>query len=251
MKLSALTIVSALSLGALAAPHHAKRQSAAVYTKCTVPNTVALTFDDGPYMYMDDIINTLNNAGAKGTFFVNYQNWDCIYNYQDPLKRAYQSGHQLVSHTAAHKHLTELNWDQLHDEMWKVEQALERIVGVTPAMMRPPYGEYNDLVLQVAAARGQSVIIWDFDVRDATGDPSRTVNDQLSDYGHLIWDVRPDNILTLNHEVKEPTAHTILPQVVQWLNQRGYKMVTVADCLGIQPYQRIEQPQQNDGSWRC
>lgn len=40
--------------------------------------------------------------------------------------------------------------------MWLIEQALERIVGLSPAMMRPPYGNYNDLVRQVAAERNQS-----------------------------------------------------------------------------------------------
>lgn len=40
--------------------------------------------------------------------------------------------------------------------MWKVEQALERIVGLAPAMMRPPYGNYNDLVRQVSKQRNQS-----------------------------------------------------------------------------------------------
>lgn len=40
--------------------------------------------------------------------------------------------------------------------MWKVEQALERILGVAPAFMRPPYGNYNNLVRQVAKERNQS-----------------------------------------------------------------------------------------------
>lgn len=39
--------------------------------------------------------------------------------------------------------------------MWKIEQALERIIGVAPAFLRPPYGNYNDLVRQVSKERGQ------------------------------------------------------------------------------------------------
>ncbi|KAK7030470.1 hypothetical protein VNI00_014057 [Paramarasmius palmivorus] len=247
MKFSALATVAALSLGALAAPHNSKRQEwASVYTSCSAPNTIALTFDDGPYMYMDELVKTLTDAGGKGTFFVNGQNWDCIYNYQDQLKRAYAAGMQIASHTWSHKHLPELNWDQLHDEMWRVELALERILGVTPAMVRPPYGEYNDLVRQVAGVRGQAIVNWDFDVQDATGDANRGSGDMRSDYGHLMWDIRPDNILALNHEVKEGTVREVIPQVVQWANERGYKMVTVAECLGLQAYQKVAEPQQND-----
>ena len=72
--------------------------------------------------------------------------------------------------------------------MWKIEQALERIVGKAPAFMRPPYGDYNNLVREVAKQRNQSrefflatpryrkltprlaffsaVALWDFDSQD-------------------------------------------------------------------------------------
>ena len=40
--------------------------------------------------------------------------------------------------------------------MWRIEQALERIVGKKPAWMRAPYGSYNDVVREVAYQRGQS-----------------------------------------------------------------------------------------------
>jgi len=42
-------------------------------------------------------------------------------------------------------------------------EAFQRIVGVTPAFMRPPYGSYNQRVLDVSGARGQSVATWDFE----------------------------------------------------------------------------------------
>lgn len=41
----------------------------AVYTKCSTANTLALAYDDGPYQYTQTLVNTLNAAGAKGTFF--------------------------------------------------------------------------------------------------------------------------------------------------------------------------------------
>ena len=68
---SALTAVACLSSLVTAAPTvETRRPKAAVYSKCTKAKTVALTFDDGPYVYMYDISKALVAAGAVGTFFV-------------------------------------------------------------------------------------------------------------------------------------------------------------------------------------
>ncbi|KAL0566895.1 hypothetical protein V5O48_015100 [Marasmius crinis-equi] len=237
------------SLLVTAAPQPEKRQTAQVFTRCTQPNTVALTFDDGPWDYIYDISNTLTSNGAKGTFFFNGNNWGCIYDqsHMDQVRFAYNQGHQVASHTWRHADLSTLTWDQVHDEMWRVEQALQRIVGVTPAFMRPPYGNYNQNVRDAAGVRGQSLVIWDFDSGDSVGHP---VNQILSDYTNLI-NSHPSTILALNHETYESTAHQVLPQVVQQLKQAGYRMVTVAECLGMNPYQNVGQPGTPTGDWHC
>uniref|UniRef100_A0A0W0G5I6 Putative carbohydrate esterase family 4 protein n=1 Tax=Moniliophthora roreri TaxID=221103 RepID=A0A0W0G5I6_MONRR len=248
MKFVTATVLLALGAFTVAAPHE-KRQMAEVITSCTQPNTVALTFDDGPWNYIRDISDTLTNNGAKGTFFFNGNNWGCIYdqNHADGIRYVYGKGHQVASHTWRHANLAELTWDQVHDEMWRVEQALERIVGAVPAFMRPPYGSYNDNVRWASAVRGQAIVNWDFDSGDSAG---QSVAQQLSNYNNRISQ-RPNSILALNHETYASTAYDVLPQVVQRLRQAGYRMVTVAECLGRQPYQRVVQPGTPDGNWRC
>ncbi|KAF8811737.1 glycoside hydrolase/deacetylase, partial [Phlegmacium glaucopus] len=140
-------------------------QEARVISSCTTPNTVALTFDDGPWIYLQDISDALTAAGAVGTFFFNGNNYACIYDTDSAARVLYavQHGHQVGSHTWSHTDLTTLSSDQIHSEMWRVEQALQKIAGVYPAFMRPPYGSINSNVLQVSFARNQSVILWDFE----------------------------------------------------------------------------------------
>ncbi|CAE6420375.1 unnamed protein product [Rhizoctonia solani] len=219
--------------GTLAAPFNSTlsaRASAQVITKCTKLNTVALTFDDGPYWYTYDISKALIAAGAKGR-----------------VKYVYDKGHQIASHTWAHKDLSTLAWDQVHDEMWRVEQALQRIAGVVPAFMRPPYGSYNDNLRNVADARGQKLVNWDFDSGDSVG---ATPAQSKARYDQIIAQ-RPSTILTLNHETYERTAHEVIPYVIPKLQAAGYKLVTVAECLGMQPYQSVGSPQTPDASWTC
>jgi peptidoglycan/xylan/chitin deacetylase (PgdA/CDA1 family) len=103
---------------------------------------------------------------------------------------------KIASHTWHHWNLTSLSFNQIHDEMWRVEQALQRMIGVTPAFMRPPYGSYNDLVRQVSAERGQDLVIWDFDSRDSLG---ATAAESEALYDRLAKD-HPSTVIALNHE---------------------------------------------------
>jgi len=224
-------------------------QLANVISSCTTPNTVALTFDDGPYIFHQDIVNTLDAAGAKGTFFFNGNNYRCIYDVDSAARVLYavQHGHQVESHTWSHPDLTTLSFDQIHDQMWRVEQALQKIAGVYPAMMRPPYGAYNDLVRQVAAERKQTLITWDFDSGDSTGS---TVAQSEAAYDALIAR-HPSTILALNHETQETTAHQLLPYVIQRLQAAGYRLVTLSDCIGLPPYQSVQNPGVRDSTWVC
>jgi len=248
MQFLSLAVSLLLSAGVLALPSSEPRQTLAqVIRSCTKPNTVALTFDDGPYIYLQNISATLTANGVKGTFFFNGNNWNCIYAPQnvENIKLAYSQGHQIASHTWAHKNLSSLTFDQIHNEFWKVEQALQRIVGVTPAFARPPYGAYNNLVRQVSAQRGQKLALWDFDSGDTTGATPAQSKQMYKDAAAK----HPSNILSLMHEIKEATAYDVLPFAITVLKQAGYKLVTLADCLGVQPYQKIAAPQ--TGVWTC
>ncbi|KAG9083542.1 Carbohydrate esterase 4 protein, partial [Ceratobasidium sp. 392] len=196
-----------------------------------------------------DISDTLTNAGAKGTFFFNGNNWGCIYdeNLASGAKYAYEAGHQIASHTWAHQHLPTLSRDELHSEFYQVEQALQKIAGVVPAFVRPPYGEYSDDVVAVASERGQDLVIWDLDSGDSVG---ATVAQSEQNYDQAIAQ-HPSTILALNHEVYETTAHTVLPYAIQQLQAAGYQLVTVAECLGKQPYQSEGSPTPRDSTWKC
>lgn len=103
----------------------------------------------------------------------------------------------VASHTWSHSDLATLSSDQITSEMQRVDQALQRILGVTPAFVRPPYGSYNNLVREIAEERGQKIVIWDFDSGDSRGSTEAQINQA---YDALVAQ-HPSNVLTLNHEI--------------------------------------------------
>ena len=76
-----------------------KRAAATVYDRCTQPGVVALTFDDGPYMFTSDVVDQFDAAGFHATFFVNGDNFATLAEYADGVRDAVASGHQIGSHT--------------------------------------------------------------------------------------------------------------------------------------------------------
>ncbi|KAF8072282.1 carbohydrate esterase family 4 protein [Lyophyllum atratum] len=242
-------ITACLALVGSANPVQKRQSLAQVITHCTKPNTAALTFDDGPWVYLYDVSKALVAANATGTFFFNGNNYQCIYD-ADEVKRvqyAFDHGHQVASHTWGHLDLSTLSWDEIHDEMWRVEQALQRIVGVVPAFMRPPYGNYNDLVRQASFIRGQKLVVWDFDSQDSVG---ATPAQSEANYDQIIAE-HPSTILALNHEVYETTVHQVLPYAISKLQAAGYNLVSVAECLDLPAYQSQGPRGTPDSTWHC
>ncbi|KAJ7183308.1 carbohydrate esterase family 4 protein, partial [Mycena filopes] len=213
--------------------------TANVYTSCVTPNTVALTFDDGPYQWSKNVTDTVTAAGGHCTFFVNGNNWDCIYGQAqlDSLAYAYKAGHQIANHGWAHQDLPTLNKTQsgYYATFFQV-QALRDIIGAIPAYLRPPYGNYNDDVRTVAAARNKSLVIWDFDSGDSTGSTSAQSKQAYDD----AKSSPTGTLLALNHETSSmfdlrEDIFDVLPHAISVLKAYGYKLVTVAECLGAGP----------------
>ncbi|KAB5592931.1 hypothetical protein CTheo_3642 [Ceratobasidium theobromae] len=235
-----------------AAPIEAKlgaRAPATLITKCSQPNTVALTFDDGPYTWTTNLVDLLEENGVNGTFFFNGNNFGCIYDEANVarVKYVYDKGHQVASHTWAHKNLPDLSGDELLSEFTRIDDAIQKITGAVPAFIRPPYGAYDDEVLEVAGSVGQTVVTWDFDSRDTAGFSPAQSKDL---YNQLILS-SPDTVLTLNHETHQGTVDEVIPYAIQQFKAKGYRMVTVAECLGATPYQSTGSPSPRDSSWTC
>lgn len=72
-----------------------------IITSCTEPGVVALTFDDGPYIFTGQILDTLKAGNVPATFFVNGDNWANILSESSRalVQRYLDEGHQIGSHT--------------------------------------------------------------------------------------------------------------------------------------------------------
>ncbi|MBQ1374931.1 MAG: polysaccharide deacetylase family protein, partial [Clostridia bacterium] len=94
-----------ISLGVLCALVFSLLPAYTPAANSTPTKLVALTFDDGPSKYTPRLLDGLKERGAKATFFML---GNCANTYPATVKRAYEEGHQIASHTYDHPRLTTL-----------------------------------------------------------------------------------------------------------------------------------------------
>ncbi|KAJ3267195.1 hypothetical protein HK104_005965, partial [Borealophlyctis nickersoniae] len=223
--------------------------TARIVTRCTVPNTIALTFDDGPWLYTADLLRQIDAHGYKITLFLNGNNHGCIYDYADTIRAAYLNGHQIGAHTWSHPHLPKLTDDGIKLEMTKLESALQKIIAATPRYMRPPYGNYDSRVISIVESLGyHTVALWDTDSCDTCG---FSLAQQKERYDTLNTTFSHN---VLNHDPIESTVKELVPYVLGYVAKRGVRVVTLGECLGepkARWYRDVGVMKPRDGSWVC
>ena len=182
---------------------------------------IALTFDDGPGPYTAHLLDVLDQYGAKATFFLIGSK---VSSQANVVRNIQARGHQLGNHSWSHPELPKLPVDQIAGEIDRTNDAIKQATGVTPAILRPPYGAVNGAVLEQLRLRGMSSILWSVDTRDWA--------DRNSDIvcSRAVAGARPGAII-LMHDIHQTSVGAV-PCILSALKQQGYSFVTVQGLLG-------------------
>ena len=189
---------------------------------------VALTFDDGPGPYTEKLLVVLKDNGVVATFFVVGTN---AAEYPDILKREYDEGHEIGTHSWNHKDLKKLSLDQImQDQYGKANDAIEEVTGLRALIDRPPYGSMTE---ELAEQIGREQILWSVDPNDwkkENRDPD-TVYDHVvngtPDGGYV-----QDGAIVLSHDIHATTVDAY-DRIIKALKDEGYKFVTVTQMMQI------------------
>ncbi|KAG2210780.1 hypothetical protein INT46_006850 [Mucor plumbeus] len=211
--------------------------SASMIEDCK-PGHVAITFDDGPYDFTSALVDLLDSHNVKATFFVNGKNFIDLETNEEgqrALKKAYESGHQIASHTLSHKDLDTISGEEFDSEITDLERIVNNLIGVKPAFIRPPYGNANDETVSKLEERGYSVIRWSTDTKDYdTHDIQQEMANVKNSFNSSTID---EGFITLSHDVYEQTTTELTSALIEYTKSQNFQFATVADCIGKNPYQ--------------
>lgn len=199
----------------------AKYTNKAVRLKVTVKNTkyIAFTFDDGPGDYTDKLLDALEKYHSKATFFVLGNR---VNTYKKQLKREFDLGMEIGSHTWAHKNLNVISKSAVKSEIFKARDAIKKIIGQNPTVLRPPYGNFNKTVSKNA---GVPMIYWSVDTEDWKHKNVKYVSK------YIVKHARDGEIILL-HDI-HPTSVDGFIKALPELKKKGFELVTVSELYNI------------------
>lgn len=189
---------------------------------------LALTFDDGPGNYTDELLDILKKYNARATFFVQGVMFK---KHEDVLKRTIAEGHEIGIHTWDHAQLTKLTRPEIREEIVSVREYLKKNMDYTPRLMRPPYGSTNDDVIAVCKEEGFIIVRWNIDTLDwKTKDPDATYK--------AIMDTAKSGNIILCHDI-HPETIAAMERTIANLIDKGYQLVTVSEMLSYRDPQPV------------
>lgn len=194
-------------------------------------NVVALTFDAGADTgYASTILDVLRNEDVHASFGMTGR-WA----EANPalVRRMAGEGHELINHTYDHVSFTGLSsgtepltQQERWDELDRTEEIVAGLTGVsTKPYFRPPFGDYDDSVLDDVGARGYAYsIMWTVDSRGWQG---RSADEIVQ---ICLSGAEPGAILIM-HVGAESQDAAALRRVIAGLRERGYAFVTISELL--------------------
>ena len=109
------------------------------------------------------LIDILARYDIKATFFVV---GDWAEKYPESVKALHDAGHEVMSHSNHHDHYNTLTAEQIIADVTASNERISASTGVTPTLIRCPYGEYDDHVISAIRSMGMEPIQWDVDSLD-------------------------------------------------------------------------------------
>ncbi len=193
----------------------------------TAEPVVAFTFDDGPGPnWTPMVLDALDDAQAPATFFMVGRNLA----EHAGIVRGRMGRHEVGNHSWSHDDLAVLDRAQVSDELSRTHDAIERVIGRPPTLLRPPYGHLGGSTVLAADSFGYDIILWSHQMHERrfAADPSGQVRD-------IVDNVRPGSII-LAHDVGGSHRLVALRQLramFAGLRARGFRLVTVSELAAL------------------
>ena len=138
-----------------------------IYSVQTDEKKVAISFDAAwGADKTNEIMTICEEYGVNATFFL-VGFW--VEDYPDVAKSIAERGFEIGLHSSTHPDMCNLSASQMSLELSKNREIIQTVCGVEAKLFRPPYGSYNNTLIDVCRELGITAVQWSVDSLDWKG----------------------------------------------------------------------------------
>ena len=194
-----------------------------IYSVDTAEQKLSISFDAAwGSDDTDTLLGILKKHDVLTTFFL-CGTW--LDDHPDQVRKIAAAGHDIANHGNSHAHGNQLSLEQNKAEIQKCHDKIKAVTGLEANLFRPPYGEYNNTVLQAAEELGYYTIQWDVDSLDWMKKGEQYEIDRVLKHK----DLRNGSIVLFHNDAKN-TPKT-LDRIITGLKEKGYEIVPISQLI--------------------
>jgi len=183
---------------------------------------VALSFDAAwGADHTDELLAILKRENVRATFFL-VGFW--VEKHPEMAYKIAEAGHEIGNHSSTHPHMSTLSVSQIGAEIKETHDLIEEATGQTAKLFRPPFGDYNNRVIETLTSLDYYTIQWSIDSLDWRHDATaQGIYERVTTRIH-------SGAIILFHNNATYTPQALLP-IILTLKREGYSFVPIGELL--------------------
>lgn len=173
-----------------------------------------------------DVLAVLEKYNVKATFFMT---GSFVETQTESARMIRDAGHELANHSYSHPRMTEQSYKNMHTELMRTTRLMEELLGVSPRLFRPPYGDTNEKVTAVVRGEGMEEVLWTIDSYDWHADFTQSrIIERVTNKKTLV-----NGSIVLFHINGLKCAENLDQVIPYYQNTMGFKCVTVSELMAL------------------
>lgn len=190
---------------------------------------VTFTFDDGPHAQNSNrLLDALAARNLKASFFVVGERLQQPALMQTAMREVAE-GHLLCNHSYNHPDLSQLSTADISNQLSWTDQLIAQASGQAAPFLRPPYGSFDQRVVELAR---RPLLLWNIDPRDWAADATedsiiQSILQQLATQRQYTG-----GSIVLLHDIHTRSVNAAI-RLFDLLPQYGYQIVSLPEFFGL------------------
>ncbi|WP_078551210.1 polysaccharide deacetylase family sporulation protein PdaB [Bacillus alkalicellulosilyticus] len=168
------------------------------------------------------ILDILDEKNIDATFFVSAA-W--AERYPELIDRIKEDGHEIGNHGYRYENYPSWDGEKIKKDIRHSHQVLTDLTKQKVNLLRPPNGQFDKRVVNIAENLDYSIIHWSVDGKDYENPGVDAIVE------NVVTQTKNGDVILLHASDSVKQTHKALPIILDHLSKKGYKFVSVTELM--------------------